>query len=805
MKIVSLTLENFRRYEKEIIDFPEGLIGIVGRNGAGKTTLVEALGWCLYGNDAARSGKEDIKRSESIDKSECKVTAELILGSDAIRIERSLRGKNSSASASLFLNGESKVHGMKAVSDYITSRIGMDRVAFFTSVFAKQKELAALSSENGSERKKIILRLLRIDKIDVVISLIKFDIRESKKMWDFMQMTLENMNDLQNELERLEKERSALSDELGTVKTDVKTLKDTLEIEQQNYVRIEQKYKEYQQINKAIADLGGQIIGAQNEKNHAESDLASAVESQQKLTELKPQLVKFDEIKSEKQILDSLQIKYTEKISLQKQYHNYGEQIAILSNKNMGLVEKLKSYDGINEKLERISQNLTLLQENYDEKRGEESRIQSVIKEKSDQKDTLQQEFNEIQNLGEKSECPKCKRPLGVYVKELSKHYVSQIEQLQNLINSYVQKKSNLSSEIGVILQNKKLEQSQETTVRQKISEFTALQARLGEAQQNLTYLQTQESKTGIELENYSNIQYDANRHSQINTEFQRLEDVNKIVIALQEKIKNIPILKQRMESIDDNISTIKKKISNYNKQLENIGFSEEQYENAKNSKSQIESNFHEKRELLIKLEQGLQQTEDNILKQKHAIKERSTQEELKKELECKIASLRTLDGIMVEFKMDLISRIKPQLSSRTSELFNQMTNGKYPSIELDDDYTIMINDRGQNYQIARFSGGEVDLVNLCLRIAISQELSQRAGRSRTQFIVLDEIFGSQDEERKANILRALQNLTNQFRQIILITHVEDVKESLPYVLNIKDGTDNTVSVEIEGDFPTRE
>ncbi len=107
----------------------------------------------------------------------------------------------------------------------------------------------------------------------------------------------------------------------------------------------------------------------------------------------------------------------------------------------------------------------------------------------------------------------------------------------------------------------------------------------------------------------------------------------------------------------------------------------------------------------------------------------------------------------------------------------------------------------GKAYSIDRYSGGEVDLVNLCLRISISQELSQRAGGSRIQFIVLDEIFGSQDEERQENILRALQNLTNQFRQILLITHIESIKESLPYVLNIQDSGNNTVRVEEEGDI----
>ena len=90
-------------------------------------------------------------------------------------------------------------------------------------------------------------------------------------------------------------------------------------------------------------------------------------------------------------------------------------------------------------------------------------------------------------------------------------------------------------------------------------------------------------------------------------------------------------------------------------------------------------------------------------------------------------------------------------------------------------------------------------MANLCLRIAISQELAERAGGMQANFIVLDEIFGSQDEGRKNNILEALSELSNQFKQILIITHVEDVKEMLPYVLTIKENSDNTVKIEREG------
>ena len=86
---------------------------------------------------------------------------------------------------------------------------------------------------------------------------------------------------------------------------------------------------------------------------------------------------------------------------------------------------------------------------------------------------------------------------------------------------------------------------------------------------------------------------------------------------------------------------------------------------------------------------------------------------------------------------------------------------------------------------IARFSGGEQDLANLCLRIAISQVVAERSGGTQVNFIVLDEIFGSQDEERKELIMNTLQHLSSQFRQIFVITHVEEIKDVLPVVVSV--------------------
>ena len=69
-------------------------------------------------------------------------------------------------------------------------------------------------------------------------------------------------------------------------------------------------------------------------------------------------------------------------------------------------------------------------------------------------------------------------------------------------------------------------------------------------------------------------------------------------------------------------------------------------------------------------------------------------------------------------------------------------------------------------------------------RLAISLALTEAAGLSRS-FVILDEVFGSQDNERKELILRSLANLKQRFPQILLITHIEDIKDGVEQVIEV--------------------
>jgi DNA repair exonuclease SbcCD ATPase subunit len=55
---------------------------------------------------------------------------------------------------------------------------------------------------------------------------------------------------------------------------------------------------------------------------------------------------------------------------------------------------------------------------------------------------------------------------------------------------------------------------------------------------------------------------------------------------------------------------------------------------------------------------------------------------------------------------------------------------------------------------------------------------------------MLDEVFGGQDRERRRAVLRALGGLLPPFRQVLLVTHVEDIP--LPSIIRVVEASDGS-------------
>lgn len=139
----------------------------------------------------------------------------------------------------------------------------------------------------------------------------------------------------------------------------------------------------------------------------------------------------------------------------------------------------------------------------------------------------------------------------------------------------------------------------------------------------------------------------------------------------------------------------------------------------------------------------------------------------------------------LAEFKTKLNAKVAPRISDIASTMYSQITKGKYQHIEVSNDFDFYIYDEGKKYPIERFSGGEIDLANLVLRIAISKTLTELSGASSIGFLAFDEVFGSQDEARRMEILEAFHTIKEQYRQIFLISHEMEIKEMFERVVEL--------------------
>jgi exonuclease SbcC len=83
------------------------------------------------------------------------------------------------------------------------------------------------------------------------------------------------------------------------------------------------------------------------------------------------------------------------------------------------------------------------------------------------------------------------------------------------------------------------------------------------------------------------------------------------------------------------------------------------------------------------------------------------------------------------------------------------------------------------------FSGGEAFRINFAIRIALSQVLAKRSG-AKLQTLIIDEGFGSQDNEGRHRLIDVIAQIKNDFAKILIITHLDELKEMFPARIEVE-------------------
>ena len=232
-------------------------------------------------------------------------------------------------------------------------------------------------------------------------------------------------------------------------------------------------------------------------------------------------------------------------------------------------------------------------------------------------------------------------------------------------------------------------------------------------------------------------------------------------------------------------IKTQEKLVKVAKSELEKIGFDKNEYSTRSENQDKAVIELYSSIEDLERHRSSVSKASENLRNQEERIQEIAKLKSEIKDEERNLKLLRTLEERLKGFRTYLTGRIAPVLQNRTGERLSQITQARYNSVHVDrNDYSIQVMDGTQLYPLERFSGGEVDAFNLAFRLSISDVITERLG-SELGMVVLDEVLGSQDYQRQTSILLGLENLAKNIGQVMMVTHIEGIKDQLQHVWSV--------------------
>ena len=281
------------------------------------------------------------------------------------------------------------------------------------------------------------------------------------------------------------------------------------------------------------------------------------------------------------------------------------------------------------------------------------------------------------------------------------------------------------------------------------------------------------------ELRALGTVLYDANAHQQVIDELTSARRAATLIERIDEDLAHRPGFEQRLAAAVAELATLAVQEDVLRREQAALGFDLAQLQAAQSHEQVARTAEQQARSDRIQARQALNEAEAALkrLRDEHArlselldLADRKTRE---------ADELSRMYDEFGEFDQFVARHVGPMLAETTERLLAQVTNSKYSQIRFDENYGIHVFDGDEDFPLSSFSGGERDVVALCARLALSEIVGSAAARP-PRFLVLDEVFASLDVDRREQLLETLGVLANggHFRQVFIISHVEDVQQS---------------------------
>ena len=842
---VKLELKNFLSYGDSTvrISFKDhSLICLSGKNGNGKSALLDAITWALWGQARKVSGA--VKADAGLvrlGQTRMVVGLEFISSGQQYRVKREFsisRGKSQSTlyfdlfdeKKRCFLPFSEKT--IKQTQAKIEKTVGLDFDTFINSAFLRQGHSNEFSKKTPKERKQILTNILGLSKYD---ELSKRAQERARAHLNDQKVLIKLGEQAQKELEEEKTVKSALVEKkklLCVIEKDLeKTSNKINKIEKERLDLLKQKYQ-YEQQTKTFCEKKEEFLKIIKlwRVTHARSlklpDIKSLEEKRKKLSieeremrEVQQESIKFQE-KMLKLILECEKLELVHK-QLSDQVKQKEKLIDEQKKKLIEREKKSFELDKILSEQKRFNKNFESLKNQFEKRR---IFYQNLVQ----MGNHAQKELSELHRKGmlvqdkQNPSCPLCEQVLTIKRKEfLSKTFFEQsvfyshrVDRVKSILKKLKELLFDQHKEVKK--QEFKNEQYKQFLANRDSLEKTISEIKktIDQDQVLLDLLSVREKREKLVCNKFlkdleikkkgEKVLYDEKSHKNLT---KLLVDIEKQLCDLDDLKKDLSLQQDRR----DRASNLCCELKVLKKQKALCEFEPQKEKALKNTLSmlnQAKKEILKERENILQDRARLESEQQRFIKIKKEEKARA--KEIKEVLDQAkeyqvLASLFGKDGIQAL----LIEEAIPEIEQEANKLLSNLTDNKsqifIESLRdlkkggVRESLDIHISDSSGIRPYEMFSGGEPFRIDFSLRIAISKLLARRAGTA-LQTLIIDEGFGSQDEEGLQRLMDAIYAIQKDFLKIIVVSHLPSLKENFPvHFLVGKDSLGSYVKVEQRG------
>jgi DNA repair protein SbcC/Rad50 len=785
MRLLSLRMKNFRQHADTFIAFRPGLTGIIGPNGAGKSTILEGIAWAMYGAAAARGTNDTIRFSRAGSRSRVEVELSFALGGHEYRVLRTLHG------AEVWLDGGPSpvASGVGGVSGYLQSRVGMSRDEFFNTYFTGQKELQFLAAMGPADRGRFLSQVLGYERLRRAQELVRNRRNELRSEIRGLRATLGDRDEL-----------VLLRDAAGTRFSEAVDRRAAAVRETEEAVAAEAAFApkwaaaeaardRFRELTHAIETAERDRDTARRELERAAAELQAVAAAEAELAPLREQLKELPAATEACERLSELARQEERRKALVRQLADLDAELA----RGRERLEKLESAPELEKKyageLEALRTQRDTVAATLDEKKStwlaDKQDAFTQLATYRDRAAELKAQIGQIRELGAEGICPTCGRPLG-------KDYQRTLDELEDQWALLVQdgkwrakRYEQLEAKPDDVAELETLLPHLIEAVDDRSRKLTRCQGAVQELEQLTGDLGARTAR-GDELRTeLAGLPggYDPKAHRAADERLKALREVEKRALRLEETAA-----RRASAALDEKQAREREKAAldraaKAAKERNALEFSEEAFAALRAEHERL-GQARRAAELRAAEARGDANTAEQVLKAaREAVEQYDERAKIVAEQEEELRYHEELDSAYTDLRQELNDQVRPELSEIASAFLAQLTDGRYTSMEIDESYNLMVLDEGEEKPV--ISGGEEDVANLVLRLSLSQMIAERAGHPLS-LLILDEIFGSLDVARRDNVVQLLHHLEDRFEQVILITHIDGIRESLDQVLRVE-------------------